>query len=470
MQYQNLTRMPAGHVVAVMVSWNGKDFLEKAIPSVLNELKTVKGDLLIVENGSTDNSFEFIQQKFPTVAVLKTNENLGGSGGFNAGITVALQSQCRYVWLLDNDIEAETGALSSLLEILENHSQAGAVGSQICLYQNPQIIQEIGAFITPWLGSTKLHHAGQQRLSLDSDPVQVDYLAACSLLVRSDVFHKIGLFHKFFIFYDDIEWGTRAKKNGWILLASPASVIIHHFGGIKPIIPWREYYRRRNKGFFLILHPPLKGRWLALLMHLISLNYWTLFYRFTNHHVLYKTFQMALTDLLNIHLGRGNLSTMDYPFKTGGFFPKIQFPPIVWLDIPEGYGDIFAAITAIQIHYSEITFYVKKTRRSKLLSTTKKLVLSDPPKDCYTAIVGEYFGLKAALMPSVYRFRQGQFQKIQQPIFFWLQTNFFRIVSFFIAVFRSLPQLIKLINSQKYLVSMTPYPNLFKTSSKFDQR
>ncbi len=110
----SLNRAPDGEVIAVMVVWNGLSFLAEGIASVLRELRP-QDDLLIVENGSTDGSAEWLRQNHPDVARLQTGCNLGGAGGFNAGMSIALRCpRCRYLWLLDNDIIVEPGALPPL--------------------------------------------------------------------------------------------------------------------------------------------------------------------------------------------------------------------------------------------------------------------------------------------------------------------------------------------------------------------
>lgn len=463
-------RKPDGSIIAVMVSWNGKQFLTSSIPSVLKELNG-NGELLVIDNASTDGSYEFIRDNFPSIFTFQNYENLGGSGGFNIGISIALQSKnCRYIWLLDNDIEVERGALKPLLQILEENPQAGAAGSQICLYQDPQIIQEMGGFISSWLGNTELNKTGHKRLDPTQPFIQVDYLAACSLLVKAEVFKQIGLFHNFFIFYDDIEWGVRATRKGWSLWASPRSVIRHHFGGLKPFIPWREYYRRRNKGFFLILHPPIKGKWFAIFLHLVVLNYWTQFYKFTGNYLLHQTFRTALDDLLNLQLGKSRFTITTTPFIKENL-PENLYSGSYWIDIPESLGDAISAIKIIQNNYPEASFQISKKKQSTFLSSVKELKFSYLPENCNNAIVGEYFGLIAALIPSVFRFRQGQFQYIRRPILYWLKINIFRAYSLIASNIRSLFQIKNLVKKQSYLAKMIPYSqNILNSISMLDKK
>ena len=114
----------------------------------------------------------------------------------------ALNQNCGYIWLLDNDIVVEIGALQALIRVLLTHSEAGAVGSQICLAAKADTIQEVGGKITAGLGLVRQHDSGQPRLSADTPAFQVDYLAACSVLIRRECLAQTGVFANFFIFLE----------------------------------------------------------------------------------------------------------------------------------------------------------------------------------------------------------------------------------------------------------------------------
>lgn len=301
----NLNRQPDGEVVAVMVVFNGIKFLQKGLDSLLRSLRGLD-DLVVVDNGSTDDSYEYISTYYPQVAVLRTFENLGGAGGFNAGIKVALAStKCKYIWLLDNDIYLEEGALEPLLHTLEQQRSVVAAGSQICLYYHPEIIQEIGGSYGKWLGSITGNYRNNTRIDGNKiPPFEVDYLAACSMMMRAEAIPKLGSLNDFFIFYDDVEWGLRANVNGFKCYAVPSSVICHNYSGLKPLVVWREYYRKRNRCVCLLLYPPRNSKYVALWIYLIWLNYEIVRRYFHGDHVLMRIYSKALIDFLSGHLGK----------------------------------------------------------------------------------------------------------------------------------------------------------------------
>jgi GT2 family glycosyltransferase len=301
---------PKGEVLGVMVVYNGIRYLKKALDSVLAELKSPYA-LLIVDNSSTDGSFEYIRSNFPDVPVLRTHENLGGAGGFSAGMQVAIETpDCEYVWLLDNDIIAEANSLPPLLDCLQKRKGAVAAGSQLCLYDEPEVVQAIGGMYTPWLGNIRGNHFGERR-KYNVANTEVDYLPACSLLVRKKALREIGFFADVFIFFDDVDWCLRAKKMNHTLWCVPQSVVLHDFSGFKPLVPWREYYRKRNKLYCLSTHPPSILGYGSLFIYLCFVNYLAMVHRASGTSSIGNFYQLALSDFLNGIRGKRNFPSPD---------------------------------------------------------------------------------------------------------------------------------------------------------------
>ncbi len=370
-----------------MVAWNGRPFLETAIPSVLDALGD-HGDLLVVENGSTDGSFEFLRNRFPDVAVLRTGANLGGAGGFSAGMRVALEDgDCEYVWLLDNDILVETGALDPLLETLSVNPDAAAAGSQLCLYDHPDTVQELGSRYTSWLGALQQLYAGEQRLPPASPACEVDYLAACSLLIRSSVLKQQGLFREeLFIFYDDVEWSLRIRRAGHRLLAVPGSVVRHCYGGEKPTVPWREYYRKRNRCVCLRLEPPRGSRLLALYIYLGYLGALARYLYWQGDRVLASAYRRALHDFNSGRLGKREFRL---PSPDRSVLPEKAGRTTVFLDTSLAPGDAIAAWQSLQ----QACPSIEKTERK------------DPPD---IAVVGERYSWFSTQGRLLLRYRCGE--------------------------------------------------------------
>jgi GT2 family glycosyltransferase len=324
-----------------MVVWNGLAYLDTGVRSILSNIGK-EDDFLIVDNNSTDGSPEYIKTQFPNVCLLQTGENLGGAGGFNAGVSIALQCpECEYIWLLDNDIIAQPNALPPLVQALANDPTLAGAGSQICLYNDPEHIQEVGSSYGNWSGSLSRNHANKKRLPITSDVIPCDYLAACSLLTRASILRDFGLFKNFFIFYDDVEWGLRMNANKFGLIAVPASIITHNFSGQKPIIAWREYYRKRNRAICLFLFPPKHTGIFALFLHLVSLNFNVINYSISIKTSLKLANQSAKKDFLS-----GKTGKIEYNFNQA-YETHHVITSVYTIDISHP-GDYLGALALLQ--------------------------------------------------------------------------------------------------------------------------
>jgi len=402
-------------IVAVLVNWNGKSFLESSISSVLSELSSYNGKLLLVDNASTDGSIDMVQRDFPEVAILRNSKNLGGSGGFSAGIKVAIeQTDCEYVWLLDNDIVVEPSALEPLLTCLRGDSCVGAAGSQICLYNKPDTIQEVGAKVSPWLGALIPIFSGQRRLPSTTPAFVVDYLPACSLLIKRPCLENVGLFADFFISYDDVEWGLRAKQAGWLLKAVPASVIRHQYNAVKPIVPWREYYKKRNRLALLAVYPPLYGGIFVSVVYIYYLNYLILFTKYNSYYAFCRAYSSALYDGINFRLGYMEISD-DCRGCENECFACLNSVSSILLDIGEGAGDAVALIQAVRNYYPNMIFYLPLDRSAQYKLIQTENVLLSSCAESSIIIIGKLYRIRPRLLTyTIYQFVDGNLKFVSK--------------------------------------------------------
>jgi len=244
-------------VVAVIVTWNKK----KDVMHLLEQLQDISYpqnllEIVVVDNCSSDGTVPAIQSAFPRVIVLENPENLGGAGGFNAGMRWSLENRpaADYLWLLDNDVQVDEHALTALVSVMEDRPDAAICGSRIMNSENRGELIEIGAFIDYRFGDIRRNMPGERDLENPDAVFEVDYVAACSLLARTSHVRKLGLWHeKFFIYWDDMEWGARFNAAGYKVLASNASVVYHPSWAGRNAdnsAIWRNYYRVRNALWF----------------------------------------------------------------------------------------------------------------------------------------------------------------------------------------------------------------------------
>jgi GT2 family glycosyltransferase len=306
--------MQTSKVAIVIVTWNKKAFVLELLAS-LQHLNYPNYDVIVVDNCSTDQTSEAILEHFPDTIIINNPENTGGAGGFNIGLQFAQDNEYTYCWLLDNDVVVDSDALLHLVNTLESTPNASICGSQI-LISGSETVQECGGNINWRKSNVILNKHGQTRV-IDSSPdgiIEVDYCAACSMLVRMSDVAKYGKIDpEMFIFWDDIEWSTRIKSYGKQVLCNLNSVVWHHFNGYKPSTAWRVYYRIRNKFYFFHTYSKSKNNFLILLNIYEELS---VFYKYLNIYDFAFAVDSAIFDFKNNIRGK---------WQTQNLAPKVSF-------------------------------------------------------------------------------------------------------------------------------------------------
>lgn len=236
-------------IAVVLLNYNGSvDTM--ACLHALYGLSLPPGLIVLVDNASEAGDRERIETAWERLRsschgdTIRTQwvllpQNEGFSAGNNAGIRKALQeSSCRAVWILNNDTEPEPDALRALCDRLNSSPNAGMAGSTLVYAHDHDTVQCAGGFgFSKYTGAT-LALCGNKRLPdvLGLDPADVErslaYLCGASMLVRREVFERMGLLaEEFFLYYEDTEFGMRARKAGYALAWAPGSIVFHKEGG-----------------------------------------------------------------------------------------------------------------------------------------------------------------------------------------------------------------------------------------------
>jgi GT2 family glycosyltransferase len=226
----------------------------------------------MIGNGSTDYSLEQICQAFPQAEVLEAGENLGYSEGNNFGLRYALENDAGYVLLLNNDTVVDPQMLSRLVEAAESDPSIGIVGPTQFYFDSPTTIWGADNHI---LWTQGLPHRARlgEIVSMDDPPeaemqlVEADYIDTCAALVRADVFRKVGLLdRRYFINYDDADFGLRARAAGYRVVHCPAARMWHKVSAaMGQASPATTYYITRNTMLLFSSHAQGTARLQALL-------------------------------------------------------------------------------------------------------------------------------------------------------------------------------------------------------------
>jgi len=222
----------------ILLNWHGWQDTIACLDS-LASLDYTNYHVLVVDNGSKDDSVARIHAAHPEVPILETGRNLGFSGGCNVGIRRALEEGADYVWLLNNDTTVNPQALNAMVAVAEADPKVGAVGSVLYYLDNPKDIQAWGGGrVCFWSGRTR-HHLGPV------PSARLHYLTAASILLSRRALEEVGLLDEntFFMYWEDTDFSFRLRKARWRLAVADQSVVLHReHAGTGKGSPLLDYY------------------------------------------------------------------------------------------------------------------------------------------------------------------------------------------------------------------------------------
>jgi GT2 family glycosyltransferase len=208
-------------VCIAILNWNGWPDTVDCLAS-LQRLDYEEREVVVIDNASTNDSVCRIREQFRKTEIIRLEQNLGFAGGCNAGIRYAFASQAKYVWLLNNDTQADAGALRAMVETAEADPRIGAVGSLIFDMSRPAQLQAWGGgYVNLWCARSS--HCTQPTLG-----DKLDYLTGASLLLRCDALQNVGLLdERFFMYWEDADLCFRLRNAGWKLAVARDSRVWH---------------------------------------------------------------------------------------------------------------------------------------------------------------------------------------------------------------------------------------------------
>jgi len=223
-------------ISVIIVNWNARHLLECCVRSILTLGEGLLREVIVVDNGSTDDSVPMVRERFPQVRLVENAQNDGFARANNWGVRLA---QSDYVLLLNTDAFLAPGALRAMLEMAECKPNAGLVGAQL---RNPDGSFQAShtPFPTLWreflilsgLGRA-LHGPWYPSHGPDADsPRMVDYVeGACMLVRRSAYLHVGGFDEGYFMYAEDVDLCHALHDAGWEVWYQPAAIVTHLGGG-----------------------------------------------------------------------------------------------------------------------------------------------------------------------------------------------------------------------------------------------
>lgn len=240
-------------VAIIILNWNGCADTLECLHSLARDEYPAK-DVIVVDNGSTDNSVRSIRESFPLVKVLAIGRNLGFTGGNNVGIRHALESGADYIYLLNNDTVSDPRALTNLVEKANTAEGFGLFTPAIYYYDEPRAIWFGGSSLDLALGSAT--HAAGQYPAAGNSPSELPWASGCAMLIPAGVARKLsGFDERFFLNWEDVELSLRVVQLGLrIGLVSEARIYHKVSRSLSGMGSTGFYYHVRNNLLLLRLH------------------------------------------------------------------------------------------------------------------------------------------------------------------------------------------------------------------------
>lgn len=218
-------------VFVIILNYNGEKVLRNCLDSLYRDNYPNK-EVVVVDNASEDDSFDKMRFIFSKFHFIKNDKNLGFAAGNNVAIKWALEKMADYIFLLNNDANLREGALRIMLEEAEKDQKTGIF--------SPVIYDKRGRV---WFSGGKINWL-KMRAEHRDNLEKTEFITGCAMLIRKEVFKKIGLLdEKFFLYYEDTDFSYRAKKRGFNLKVLKNAKADH----------WEESRSNPQKNYYLVL-------------------------------------------------------------------------------------------------------------------------------------------------------------------------------------------------------------------------
>lgn len=241
--------------------------LRTYLPSVVAHTALPECEVVVADNGSTDDSMAVLAKEFPSVRTIVLDKNYGFAEGYNRAIA---QVDSKYVVLLNSDVEVTEGWLAPLLDYLDAHPQVAAVQPKIRSWRDRSYFEHAGAAggYLSWLGYPYCRGRRFGRIEQDHgqyDTVaEIEWTTGAAMCVRRETYEACGgLDAAFFAHMEEIDLCWRMRNKGWKLACVPQSVVFHLGGGsLNYDNPRKTYLNFRNN--LLMIYKNRRFPWIVL--------------------------------------------------------------------------------------------------------------------------------------------------------------------------------------------------------------
>jgi len=267
-------------ISVIIPNWNGRDLLKDCLKSLKNQ-SYKNFEIILVDNGSTDGSVEYVKNNFPKVRIISLQKNFGFARAINEGVKV---SRAEYIVLLNNDTSVDKEFIKKLIECAELHPEVISVNSKLLNFYNKKIIDGVGILINEVGQARSIDWQEKDKGQYNSEQYIFGATGGASLF-RRESFVKLGLFDEnYFMYSEEVDFAFRAQFQRYKSIFCPEAKVFHkHKATAKKFSAHVEYWQFRNMTQTIVKDFPVsilfkKWRWLKII--LVHLN--TIFFQLRN--------------------------------------------------------------------------------------------------------------------------------------------------------------------------------------------
>jgi len=253
-------------VCVIVTVWNQVDDTLACLETIINQ-DYQPLSILVVNNGSTDNTVKRVSETYPQVEILDLPENLGPTRGYNKGFRRALERDFNFVFLLNNDTLLAPNCITELIKEAEQSENIGLTMPKIYYASEPNRIWSVGGWENKW--NYEVERPGEKQIDEGQweEAVDIDDAPFCAVLLRRTLFEAVGLPDEdFFLYYEDRDFSRRVQEAGFRLRLAPKATMWHKVsissGGSGS--PAERYWMARSGVQFYRKNVGMRSRWFVV--------------------------------------------------------------------------------------------------------------------------------------------------------------------------------------------------------------
>jgi len=244
-------------VSIITINYNQPELTRQFLESA-QHLTYPSYEILVVDNGSRQDLRTVVDgQVYPQMRILRSEQNLGFTGGNNLGMQ---EAKGEFFFIVNNDTELTPTLLQDLLQPFEGDARIGVTCPKIKFYDQPDTVQYAGYNpMNLYTGTATPVGLNERDGGQFDEAHRTNFAHGCAMMVRREVVERVGRFaERFFLYYEELDWSQRIKNAGYDIYYQASALVLHKESqSVGPQNPLKTYYLTRNRILFMRRH----GSW-----------------------------------------------------------------------------------------------------------------------------------------------------------------------------------------------------------------